>query len=161
MPNGPIAKPTFTVNPSVFAMMKLLLPGLAVIAMLTGCAGESLDKKVLGKWTVDMTKTEMSGERMKKEEDKKMMTDLLKTVTLDLKEDKKFEMEFLLTLKGTWALQGNKVILTPDAAGGSISFAGGKKTMDFEANSAGTEMTLAAETPDMKGKLVLVKPATP
>lgn len=138
-------------------MMKLLLPGLLLIACLAGCAGKSLEEKVVGGWKVDMTRTEMSGEKVKDEKDKAQMEELLKTVTINLKPDKTFTMEFLMSFKGTWALEGNKVILSPDAEGGTLTFAGGKKTMDFEADAEATSLTFTAETPEMKGKMVLVR----
>ncbi|MBC8065752.1 MAG: hypothetical protein H7Y17_13050, partial [Chlorobia bacterium] len=81
----------------------------------------------------------------------------LGTISLDLKEDKTFEMTVVFPLKGTWVLAGSKLTLTPTLKEGETMSFGGKKTMDFEVDASGTSMTSSMDDDGMKGSLVMTK----
>ncbi|MBN9503233.1 MAG: hypothetical protein J0H02_15765 [Armatimonadetes bacterium] len=133
--------------------MKVLCVMLMLLPLLVGCGG-SLEKKVVGSWKADISKSDFSNAG-KTEADKKMAEEIMKTVTLELKEDKSFELVIMFPLKGTWSLNGNKLSLKP-AEGEKASF-GGKDSMDFEVDSSGSVLTFTSPDPKMPGKLALVK----
>lgn len=136
--------------------MKTLVAFLIATFVLVGC-GPSLEKQIVGSWKVDTTKTTMTGEAAKDEETKKMMMAMMETITLDIKEDKTFEMKVIMPINGTWVLTGNKLVLTPDKAKGETFTFGGKDTMDFTVDPDGNSMSVTITDPKSGGTLAMVK----
>ena len=124
--------------------------------LLAGC-GEGLEKKVVGTWTVDASKTVMAGSDSKDPAMQLMLRELMKTITLNVKADKTFEMQVIMPVKGTWSASGNKLILTPELAKGQTVSFGGKSTMEFVVDADGTSMSATFDDPKTRGTLVMVK----
>lgn len=136
--------------------MKILAALLLCVFVLAGC-GESLEKKLVGSWQVDTAKTEISGDQVKDDAEKQMAMAMMKTITLEIKSDKTFDMKVLFPITGKWDLVGNKLTLTPELKEGETMSFGGKSTMDFELDAAGATMSSKMEEGGMKGTLVMVK----
>lgn len=136
--------------------MKTLAACLLAIFVLAGC-GENLEKKVVGTWKVDAVKSQLTGEKVKTENDKKMMMAMMQTVSIDIKEDKSFAMEIIFPVNGTWALSGNKLTLTPKLKEGETFGFGGKNTMDFDVDASGASMSATIDDKEMGGTLVMAK----
>ena len=136
--------------------MKILAALLLSVFVLAGC-GESLEKKLVGNWEVDTSKTEISGDQVKGDAEKQMAMALMKTIALDIKSDKSFDMKVMFPIKGKWELSGNKLTLTPELKEGETMSFGGKSTMEFELDSTGSTMSSKMEEGGMKGNLVMVK----
>jgi hypothetical protein len=135
--------------------MKTLAALLLAAFVLAGCGG--LEKKIVGAWKVDTGKTVMTGDAVKDEETKKMVMAMMGTITLDIKEDKTFEMKVIMPITGTWALTGNKLVLTPNKEKGESFSFGGKDTMDFTVDASGDSMSSTIEDKQNGGTLVMVK----
>lgn len=128
------------------------------VLLLAGC-GESLEKKLAGTWKVDVSKSSVTGDKIKSDAEKKMAMAMLSTVSVTLKEDKTFSMTVVFPIEGTWRLDGNKLTLTPTTKPGeNISF-GGQSTMVYEIDSTGSSMSSTMEENGVKGNLTLVKDA--
>ncbi len=131
---------------------------LLCVLLLAGC-GESLEKKLAGTWKVDVSKSSVTGDKIKSDAEKKMAMAMLSTVSVTLKEDKTFSMTVVFPIEGTWRLDGNKLTLTPTTKPGeNISF-GGQSTMVYEIDSTGSSMSSTMEENGVKGNLTLVKDA--
>lgn len=136
--------------------MKAISALVLAIFLLAGCS-QSLEKKVVGNWKVDTAKTEVGGDKIKDEADRKMAMAMMETITLNLKDDKSFEMAVVFPIKGTWALAGNKLTLTPEKTQGESMKFMGKDTIDFDVDASGATLTANSTDPKMPGKLVMVK----
>lgn len=137
--------------------MKALCGLLLAAFLLCGC-GAGLEKKVIGTWKVDTAKTQMSGDKIKTDADKKMMMAMLETFTLDVKEDKTFKFTVIFPIEGTWALAGSKLTLTPKLKEGETFAFAGKGNMEFDVDGSGTSMSVTVKDKDASGTLVMVKP---
>ncbi|MCC7228759.1 MAG: hypothetical protein IT203_00080 [Fimbriimonadaceae bacterium] len=129
---------------------------ILAVFVLAGCGG-GLEKKVVGFWKVDTVKTQMGGDKVKTADDRKIMMGMLSTITIDIKADKTFDMKLLFPINGTWALNGNKLALTPKLKAGEKFGFGGKNTMDFDVDASGTSMSVVSTEADMPGTLVMSK----
>jgi hypothetical protein len=138
------------------AMKKFVAATLLVGFLLAGCA-PNLEKQIVGTWKADTAKSEFTGEKMKDENAKKMAMALLETVSIEIKEDKTFTMNMIFPIEGTWALTGDKLLLTPTKKPGETVSFGGKDAMDFTVESGGKSMWMETKDTDMSGKLVLNK----
>jgi uncharacterized lipoprotein NlpE involved in copper resistance len=136
--------------------MKTLAALMLAALVLAGC-GASLEKQIVGNWKVDTAKTTMTGEAAKDPESKKMMMAMMETITLNIKDDKSFEMQVFMPIKGTWVLTGNKLVMTPAKDKNANFKFGGKDTMDFVVNADGKSMTSTINDPQQGGTLVMVK----
>lgn len=137
--------------------MRALCAIVLAVFVLAGCKG-GLEKQVVGSWKGDGAKSEFGGPSGQLPPDKKKEAEaMLAAITLDIKDDKTFELKIFLPLKGTWAITDNKLVLTPNKEDGSTSSFGGKPTMDFDVDPSGTSMTFTSTDPKQPGKLVLVK----
>lgn len=136
--------------------MKGFVGVILAVLVLAGCGG-GLEKKLVGSWKVDTEKTQMGGDKVKTEADKKMMMGMMSTITLDIKEDKTFEMKVFFPINGTWALNGNKLVLTPKLKEGEKFGFGGKNTMDFDVDASGASMSSVSTDAEMPGTLVMSK----
>ncbi len=131
--------------------MKSIFALLIATVMLVGCAGESLEKKIVGSWKVDTAKTVIGDDKMP-ETDKKMAMAMMETVTLEIKEDKTFVMKIFLDIKGTWTLTDNKLALKLDEKD-----KGSFKIDTFEVDSSGSTLTAKVDDKNMPGTLVMSK----
>jgi hypothetical protein len=130
--------------------MKLLCGLLLAACLLCGC-GESLEKKIVGTWKVDTAKTQFEGKM--DEIEKKQMMAIMESMSLELKEDKTFNMEVIFPIEGTWALAGNKLSLTPKTKPGeTVKMAANA----FDVDASGTTMSAKVEEKPA-GTLVLTK----
>lgn len=136
--------------------MRLIAAMLFAVLVLSGC-GASLEKQIIGSWKVDTAKTVMTGDQAKDEETKKMMMAMMETITLDIKEDKTFEMKVIMPIKGTWVLSGSNLVLTPAKEKGETFSFGGKDTMDFVVDAGGKSMVATIDDPKNGGTLAMVK----
>ncbi len=136
--------------------MKIFLALVVALFAISGC-GANLEKQIIGSWKVDTSKTVMGGEGMKDEAAKKMAMAMMETVTLDIKEDKSFDMKIIFPVTGTWTLTGNKLALKPTVKEGEKMSFGGKDFMEFDVASDGNSMTTTMKEGNMTGTLVLVK----
>lgn len=138
--------------------MKIFAALLLSLFVLAGCGG-GLEKKVVGSWKVDTTKSSISGDKIKSEEEKKMAMAMMGAFALEVKEDKSFTMTVVFPINGKWTLAGNKLTLTPTLAKGETASFGGKDTMELEIDASGDSMSVAMDEGGMKGNLVFVKQA--
>lgn len=96
---------------------------------------------------------------MKTDADKKMAMAMLSAFSLEVKEDKSFTMTVVFPIKGTWALAGNKLTLTPTLEKGESASFGGKDKLELEVDASGESMSVSMDENGMKGNLVFVKEA--
>jgi hypothetical protein len=150
------AKPQRSSITSVTATMKVVAALLLTFFAIVGCA-PSLEKQVVGSWKIDSSQTKISGEQMKDEAMKKMAMAVLDSITLELKDDKSFDMTMLMPLKGTWALTGNQITLTPTLDKGETMSFGGKKTLDLTVAADAKSMTTSLDNAGAKADMVLTK----
>ncbi len=129
--------------------MKTLAALLLTLLILVGC-GESLEKKLIGTWKVDISKTVVDQDPEKTPLQRQTDESILKATSVTLKSDKTFEMEFVLGFSGMWDLKGDLLTLTPVASEDN------RPNLVFQMDSTGTVMTLQ-ENKGVPGRLVLMK----
>lgn len=129
---------------------------MLALSLLAGCSKGSSTPNVVGKWTANVAKSKMSSTEMT-EEVRKLNEALVSSMALEVRADNTFTLKIMVDMKGTWTLNGNKLILTPDKeAGQTISF-GGKDAMDFVVAPDGKSMTFTSSDPKKPGELVMDK----
>ena len=105
-------------------MRSFLLPLALAGALLMGCAKQITEKDLHGSWSGKITLTEADIEAVKKQgmtqqqvDQTKSMVDNM-TVSLNLKEDGKFDMTMGAPMEGSWTFADMKVNLTVEKAMG-------------------------------------------
>jgi len=136
--------------------MRTLAALLLSAICLSGCA-EGLEKKIIGPWKSDMSRTTITGNAVKDDDARKTVTDVVRSITLEIKDDKSFEMKVLMVVKGKWALNGNKLLLTADTTKGDSFTFGGRNPMEFTLDPSGASMSMTSADADTGGTLTLVR----
>ena len=102
------------------ARMRRLLTFAVLCALTLAVAGcsQSLDKAIVGKFTVDI---DTSGANEKDKASAEMMKAFMKDMYIEIKDGGKAEMSFMgQKVAGTWKLEDNKLTITPEK-GGSVA----------------------------------------
>lgn len=139
--------------------MRLLCAAILVIAVLTGC-GPNVQQQLTGTWKIDTASSEWIGSNSTSTAERATVEGLMKQVVLTLKEDKSYELKFIMSpITGTWALDSsNKTLtLTPNPGQKSTIKFGGKDVMDLQIGDGVKSLVFTSTDPAKPGKLTFVK----
>ncbi|MBN9503232.1 MAG: hypothetical protein BGO01_19845 [Armatimonadetes bacterium 55-13] len=133
--------------------MRSLCAISAFLLLLTGC-GEGFEKKVVGKWRIDMSRSKPDFSNLPPDQ-RPVVEKTFEDVTLELKADKTFVFKMAMPLSGTWSMSGSTLALktgnSPDLANTSGD------SLHFQVNSDDQTLTTTELDPQAKETIVLAR----